>query len=56
MHSTKPQASHTKVRESCSQAQLNMARASAVYENKSFITLESKSSFRVAEFRKLVDR
>lgn len=38
------------------QEQLNQARASAVYENKSLITLESKSAFRFTEFRKLVDR
>lgn len=38
------------------QGQFNQARASAVYENKSLITLESKSGFRFTEFRKLVDR
>ena len=38
------------------QAQLNLARASAVYENKTLITLESKSAFRFVEFCKLADR
>lgn len=33
--------------------QSNWDRASAVYEHKSLVTLESKSSFRFVEFRKL---
>lgn len=43
------------VRRSLTQEQLNLARAGAVYEHKSLITLESKSAFRFAEFRKLAD-
>lgn len=34
----------------------NWDRASAVYEHKSLINMEARSAFRVAEFRKLVDR
>lgn len=36
--------------------QSNWDRASAVYEHKSLINMESRSAFRVAEFRKLVER
>lgn len=56
MKETLPTADQKSLHRHLTQAQLNQARASAVYENKSLITLESKSGFRFTEFRKLVDR
>ncbi len=51
-----PSAEQKALHRHLTQGQLNQARASAAYENKSLITLESKSGFRFTKFRKLVDR
>lgn len=56
MKRIRPSAEQKSFPRHLTQAQLNQARASAVYENKSLITLESKSGFHFTEFRKLVDR
>ncbi|MCB4322714.1 hypothetical protein KOE80_10935 [Alcaligenes sp. 13f] len=56
MKQIRPSAEQKSLHRHLTQGQLNLARASAVYEHKSLINMEARSAFRVAEFRKLVDR
>ncbi len=56
MKRARPSAEQKSLHRHFIQGQLNQARASAVYEHKSLINMEARSAFRVAEFRKLVDR